>query len=68
MLKEPEAAVEKGPYVSALVPDIINQMQGEAREKERQRFARIFDWGELKKHLTNKLKLSPLALIPQCGH
>ena len=63
-LEELEAAVEKGPHVSALVPDAIDQMQIEAREKEQQGFATIFKWEDLKKNLPRELKLSPLAMIP----
>ena len=39
-------------------------MQVEAREKEKQGFAKIFKWEELKKNIPTKLKLSPLAMIP----
>ena len=39
-LEDLEVAVEKGPHVSALAPDTIDQMQVEAREKEKQGFAK----------------------------
>ena len=35
MLQELEAAVKKGPHVSALALDAIDQIQVEAREKEK---------------------------------
>ena len=54
----------RGPYGSALVPDAINQIQGEAREKAAQGFAKIYKWEDLKRDLPAKLKLSPLAMIP----
>ena len=63
-LEELEAAVARGPHVSALVPDAIEQIQLEARDKEAQGFAKIFLWEDLKKTLPQKLKLSPLAMIP----
>ena len=56
-------AVEKGPHVSALAPEVIDQMQVEAREKEKQGFE-ISKWEELKKNLPSELKLSPLSMIP----
>ena len=37
-----EAAVVKGPHVSALAPDAIDQIQVETREKEKQGFATIY--------------------------
>ena len=61
-LEELEAAVKKGPHVSALLPDAIEQIQVEAREKEKQGFANIFKWEELNENLPSKLKLSPLAI------
>ena len=63
-LEQLEAAVEKGPHVSALEDDAIDQIQVEAREKETQGFAKIYKWEELKQRLPAKLKLSPLAMIP----
>ena len=59
-----EAAVTKGPHKSALEADAIEQIQIEAREKQEQGFAKIHLWGDLKKQLPKKLKLSPLAMIP----
>ena len=56
--------VKKGPHVSALAPDAIGQMQVEVREKEKQGFAKIFKWEELKENLPSKLKFSPLAMTP----
>jgi hypothetical protein len=65
-LEELEAAVEKGPHSSALEADAIKQIQLEAREKEKQGFAKIYKWKWLKEHLSQhpQLKLSPLAMIP----
>ena len=41
-LEELNATVERGPHVSALEPDAIEQIQLEAREKEAQGFAKIY--------------------------
>ena len=64
--EELQAAVDKGPHVSALELDAIEQIQKEAKEKERQGFAKIYTWEWLKKNLHKhpQLKLSPLAMIP----
>ena len=64
ILDQLEAAVERGPYTSALDPEAVRQMQVEACEKEKQGFAKIFLWEDLKKNLPAKLKLLPLAMIP----
>jgi hypothetical protein len=63
-VSELEAAVARGPHVSALEDDAIAQIQVEAREKEAQGFAKIYLWEDLKKKLPEALKLSPLAMIP----
>ena len=60
-LEELEAAVARGPHSLSLA---IDQIQKEAREKERDGFAKIYLWEELKKNLPAALKLSPLAMIP----
>ena len=63
-MEELEAAAEQGPHWSALEPDVIAQIQVEARKKETQGFCKLYDWEELKSNLPKKLKLSPLAMIP----
>ena len=52
-LEELQAAVDKGPHVSALEPDAIEQIQIEAKEKERQGFAKMYTWEWLKKTCTS---------------
>ena len=58
--------MKKGPHLSALEPDAIEQIQIKANEKVKQGFARIYAWEWLKKNLHKhpQLKLSPLAMIP----
>ena len=63
-IEELEAGVKKGPHISALALDKIDQMQVEAREREKQVFAKIFNREKLKENLPSELKLSPLAMIP----
>ena len=59
-----DAAVAQGPHASALKDDAIEQIQAEAREKESQGFAKIFEWKDLRRDPPRSLKLSPLAMIP----
>jgi hypothetical protein len=63
-LNKLEAAVARGPHVSALEDDAIAQIQIEAREKAEQGFATIHFWEDIKKNLPPALKLLPLAMIP----
>jgi len=63
-LKSLKAAVTRGPHVSSLVDDDIEQIQHKAREKVTQGFAKIYLWEELKKNLPAALKLSSLVMIP----
>ena len=62
--EEMEAAIKRGPHVSSLEPDAIAQIQIEAREKEKQGFARIIKWDDIRDDPPLKLKVSPLAMIP----
>ena len=62
--EELEAAVQRGPHVSSLEPDVIAQFQIEAKDKEKQGFANIYSWKKLKQNLPPNFKLSPLAMIP----
>jgi len=63
-IEELDAAVEKGPHISALEPDAIKQIHVEAIEKAQQGFATIHKWKNLRQNLPAALKLSPLAMIP----
>ena len=59
-----EASAQRGPHVSSLEPDAIEQIQVEARNKEKQGFAKIYKWDDVKQNPPPNLKLSPLAMIP----
>ena len=63
-LEEMEAAVAKGPYVLALQPDAIAQLQQEVAAKQKQGAVRVVLWADLKKDLLRELKVSPAAMIP----
>ncbi len=47
-LDQLEAAIECRPHISVLIPNLIEQIQIEAREKAEQGFAKIYKWDELK--------------------
>ena len=63
---EIEAAIARGPHVSALKGDAIAQIQVEAREKEAQGFSTIYKWDDLKSRedFPSNLNISSLAMIP----
>jgi hypothetical protein len=58
------AAAQRGPHVSSLEPVAIAQIQMETWDKEKQGFAKIYKWDEVKQNPPPNLKLSPLAMIP----
>ena len=60
-----EAAIARGPHVSALVPEAIAQLESEAREKEKRGQCRIVEYEQLKRDgIPPQLKISPIAMIP----
>eukprot|EP00956_Cyclotella_meneghiniana_P042622 scaffold248725_cov109-Cyclotella_meneghiniana.AAC.1 len=58
------AAVERGPHVSALEQDAIEQLEGEIAEKVRVGQCKVVDWDDIKNDPPKQLKISPLAMIP----
>ena len=58
------ATIEKGPHVSALVPEAIEQHGMELREKMKQCQAKVVLWDDIKDNPPTELKISPLAMIP----
>jgi len=62
--EEIEAAVLRGPHVSALEPDAIQQLAEELEHKVRIGQARIVEWDSIKHDPPKHLKVSPLAMIP----
>ena len=63
-VEDMEAAVSKGPHMSALQPLAAAQFCAEALEKEQLGFCRIVKWADLRKNPPQKLKISPLAAVP----
>jgi hypothetical protein len=58
------AAVERGPHVSALQKEAIEQLKGEIAEKVRVGQCRVVNWDDIKHNPPAQLKISPLAMIP----
>ena len=63
-VEEIEAAVMRGPHVSALEPEAIEQLAGELEHKVKIGQARIVNWEDIKHDPPKHLKVSPLAMIP----
>ena len=62
--KEMEAAINRGPHVSALVPAAIEQLRLEVEDKVRRGQARLVLWDDIKCNPPPQLKISPIAMIP----
>ena len=63
-LEEMEAAIAKGPHISAASPEAAAQFRVEAGEKERQGLCRIVRWADIRDDPPKALKISPLAGVP----
>ena len=61
---EMQAAIDRGPHVSALDPDAISYMTGEIRQKVEAKQVRVVEWESIRKNPPPELKISPVALIP----
>ena len=61
------AAVERGPHHSATTPDAIELLNDDIGYQQKAGFCRVFTWDELKHTQPPKLKISPVAVIPQVG-
>jgi hypothetical protein len=62
-----EQAVARGPHVSAMTPDAIALVREDVAYQVKAGYARLFTWAELQQMRPKKLKISPLAVIPQKG-
>ena len=58
------AALQKGPHFSAKSREAVEALRKETAEKVKNGFARVIKWKEIKKNIPEKLKLSPVAMIP----
>ena len=63
-IDEMQAAIDRGPHISALHPDAIEQLRAEVAEKVANGQARIVAWDDIKDNPPPELKISPLAMIP----
>ena len=61
---ELQSAIDKGPHVSALVPDAMRQLQLEVEEKVAKGQVRVVEWDDIKHNPPPELKISPIAMIP----
>ena len=59
-----EADIQKGPHASALEPDALKALHEETTEKVQNKYAKIVCFGEICQNLPDKLKISPVAMIP----
>ena len=62
---EMQAAIDRGPHVSALDPAAMEYMAEEARQKEAAGQLRVVDWETIRHNPPKELKVLPLALIPR---
>ncbi len=58
------AAIERGPHISALVPDAMAQLDEEVKEKVQKGQARIVKWKDVATDPPPQLKISPVAMVP----
>lgn len=59
-----EAAIRRGPHPSAMNPDAKEALFAETDDKVANGYAKVIRYGDIKKHLPAKLKISPVAMIP----
>ncbi len=59
-----QAAVDRGPYCSALSDDAIAHFRAEVDKKVKSGQAKLVVWDSIKKKTSVKLKISPIAAIP----
>jgi uncharacterized protein YeeX (DUF496 family) len=59
-----QAAIDRGPHVSALVPEAMKQLQLEVNDKVRKGQAKVVLWDNIKDDPPKQLKISPIAMIP----
>ena len=62
--EEVTAAIERGPHISALEPDAIDQLAEEIKVKVAEGQCKVVLWEDIKNDMPEQLKVSPLAMIP----
>jgi hypothetical protein len=61
------AAIQQGPHKSALTPEAITLIEEDVAYQVQAGYAQVVDWEELQRNLPPKLKVSPLAVVPQAN-
>jgi hypothetical protein len=56
--------MKRGPHRSSKKKDAIRQLRKETEEKIKNKYARVIKWGDIKDNVPEKLKISPVAMIP----
>lgn len=59
-----QAAIDRGPHISALEPAAIIQLQEEVHGKIKAKQARLIKWDNIKDNPPPELKISPIAMVP----
>ena len=59
-----QAAIDRGPHVSALIPEAAHQLDLEVAEKEKKGQAKLVKWADIKHNPPPNLKISPVAMVP----
>ena len=59
-----EAAIKKGPHSSATEFEALKALQEETKEKVKNGYAKVIRYGDIINNLPEKLKISPVAMIP----
>jgi len=62
--QEMAAAIERGPHVSAMVPDAMDQLNSEVEDKVKKGQVKLVLWDDIKHNPPRELKVSPIAMIP----
>ena len=63
-LAQMEAAIQRGPHVSALEPEAMEQLEREVKNKVEMKQAKVILWDDIKDAPPEELKISPIAMIP----
>ena len=59
-----KALLIRGPHKSALSKKAISFLRNETADKVSEKYAKIVTWGEIKDNIPQRLKISPVAMVP----
>jgi len=59
-----QAAIDRGPHISARSPEAIDQLHLEVQEKVRCGQARLVNWEDIRENPPEQLKISPISMAP----